>query len=83
VGTLVGDPDEDEARSVRAAGDAADEAETAGVCEEEEEGEEEDALAGTWPQSSKKPSPESLSPRAAALDAASAARTAADERADV
>ena len=77
--TLVGaDPDEDDGRSVRAAGDAADEAAAAGVCEEEEE----EGDPGTWPQSSKKPSPESLSPRAAALDAASAARTAAAKRAD-
>jgi hypothetical protein len=39
----------------------------AGGGEEEEEEEEE-----TWPQSSKNPSPESLSPRAACLEASSA-----------
>jgi len=68
----------DDSPSVCAAGDAADEVPDAGACEEEEEGGE--AEADTWPQSSKKPSPESLSPRAAALDAASAACTAAAER---
>ncbi len=41
---------------------------------EEEEEEDEEDVVETWPQSSKKPSPESLSPRAACLEASSVKR---------